>query len=176
MKVLAISSSPRIGGNSDLICDQFLKGAKESGHEAIKINLAKQKISPCFACDICRGNGGVCVQKDDMVNVLQQLIDADVILLASPVYFYSICAQMKTMIDRCYPRYTEIKNKKFYFALTAADTFDALDYATNDLRGFLECLPDSHEVELFDGSETWAKGDVKGKAVLAKAYEAGKNL
>ena len=96
MKVLAISSSPRKGGNSDVLYDAFLKGAAESGHETRKIRLAEKKIAPCMACYGC-AKSHICVRKDDMAEILEALKAADVIVLASPVYFYPVCAQMKTM-------------------------------------------------------------------------------
>lgn len=113
MKVLAISSSPRKGGNSDVLCDEFLKGAAENGHEVQKIRLAEKKIAPCLACYGCT-DSHVCVRRDDMAEVLEALKAADVIVLASPVYFYSICAQMKTIIDRCLADYMAISGKTFY--------------------------------------------------------------
>lgn len=102
MKVLAVSASPRKGGNSDVLCDQLLKGASESGNEVEKINLSGLTVSPCVACYGCR-KSGKCVKKDDMERVLDELIHADTIILATPVYFYSMDAQMKIMIDRCLP-------------------------------------------------------------------------
>ena len=120
MNVLAISSSPRKGGNSDVLCDEFLKGAAASGHAVQKLRLAEKKISPCAACYGC-AESHVCVRKDDMAEVLEALKAADVIVLASPVYFYSVCAQMKTMIDRCLASYQAIRNKTFYLIVTAAD-------------------------------------------------------
>ena len=114
MKVLAISASPRKGGNSDVLCDQFLKGAAEAGNEIKKIALGQVNISPCAACYGC-SKSHRCVKKDDMSQILQELIDADVIVLATPVYFYSMDAQMKIMIDRCLPRYQEIRDKDFYY-------------------------------------------------------------
>lgn len=116
MKVLAVCASPRKGGNSDVLCDQLLKGASESGNEVEKINLSGLTISPCVACYGCRKSGR-CVKKDDMERVLDELIHADTIILATPVYFYSMDAQMKIMIDRCLPRYQEIKNKDFFTSL-----------------------------------------------------------
>lgn len=86
MKVLAISASPRKGGNSEILCDQFLKGAAENGNEVKKINLGEMKISPCIACYGCT-KSHQCVKKDDMVQIQQELILADVIVLATPVYF-----------------------------------------------------------------------------------------
>ena len=100
MHILAISASPRRGGNSDVLCDEFLKGAAESGHDVQKIRLAEKKIAPCLACYAC-SESHICVRKDDMADVLAAMKAADVIVLASPVYFYAVCAQMKTMIDRC---------------------------------------------------------------------------
>ena len=88
--VLILSGSPRKGGNSDLLCDEFMRGAKESGNNVTKINVASKKIAPCHACYFCGEHGGECVYKDDMAEILQAMIDADVLVLASPVYFYSI--------------------------------------------------------------------------------------
>ena len=83
MKILAISASPRKGGNSDVLCDEFLKGAAESGHEVWKIRLAEKRIAPCLACYGCTETH-ICVRNDDMAEVLEALKAADVIVLASP--------------------------------------------------------------------------------------------
>ena len=91
-KVLILSGSPRKGGNSDILCDEFARGAQEAGNEVEKIRVASKKIHPCSACYYCRDHGGECVHKDDMAVILQKMIDADVLVLASPVYFYSIDA------------------------------------------------------------------------------------
>ena len=90
--VLILSGSPRRGGNSDILCDEFARGAAERGNHVEKIRVSDKKIGYCRACYYCRDNGGACVLKDDMTEVLQKMIDADVIVLASPVYFYSIDA------------------------------------------------------------------------------------
>ena len=119
MKILAVSSSPRKNGNSDLLCDRFLEGAAQAGQEVEKLRLAERDLRPCAACCGC-GETHVCVQRDGMAEALEKVLAADVIVLAVPVYFYSMAAQMKIFIDRCYPRYTEIKNKQFYFIVTAA--------------------------------------------------------
>src|SRR5574337_759359 len=121
-KVLVLSTSPRKGGNSDLLCDQFMLGAKEAGHRAEKIFLRAKRINHCVACGACQGNGGTCVQRDDMREVLDKMIAADVIVMATPVYFYTMNGQMKTLIDRTYARYTKISNKEMYFIVTAADS------------------------------------------------------
>ncbi len=176
MKVLAISSSPRKDGNSDVLCDQFLKGAKEAGHEGKKIRLSELGISPCTACYGCTKSGR-CVKDDGMTEIIEELIHADIIALATPVYFYSMCAQMKIMIDRCLPRHKEIKDKKFYFIVTAADPeHSAVDGTLAGLRGFLRCLPGAEEKEVIYGTGAWDKGDVYRHPSLNAAYEAGKSV
>ena len=97
-KVLILSGSPRKGGNSDILCQQFAKGAAEAGNEVEIVRVADKKIAPCKACYYCRTHEGECAIKDDMAEVLQKMIDADVIVLATPVYFYSMDGQMKTVI------------------------------------------------------------------------------
>ena len=176
MKVLAISSSPRKGGNSDVLCDEFLKGAAENGHQTEKIRLATKKIAPCLGCNGC-AERHVCVRNDDMSEVLEALKAADVIVLASPVYFYSICAQMKTMIDRCMSDYQAIRDKIFYLIVTAADPqHRAADETLADFRGYLRCLPGAKEAGVIFGTGTWDKGDVYQHPALRQAYEMGRSV
>ena len=126
--ILIISASPRKGGNSDTLCDRFAQGAKESGHQVEKIRLSEKQIGYCRGCGVCNSTHK-CIQKDDMAALLDKMVEADVIVLATPVYFYSMDGQMKTFIDRTVPRYTEITNKDFYFIMTAADTA-AISFST----------------------------------------------
>lgn len=174
--VLILSSSPRRGGNSDLLCDQFMLGAEEAGHQAERIFLRDKKINYCVACDACRGNGGNCVQKDDMAAILEKMIAADVIVMATPVYFYTMDAQMKTLIDRTYPRYTEIRNKGMYFIVTAADSRQqAMERTLEGFRGFTSCLSGAKEKGIIYGTGAWNAGDIKGQPAMKQAYEMGKN-
>ena len=113
-KVLILSGSPRKGGNSDVLCDEFMRGATDAGHEVEKIRVVEKKISPCTGCYYCKDHGGKCAFNDDMADILQKIIDCDVLVLSSPVYFYSICAQLKAVIDRTVARWTEIANKDLY--------------------------------------------------------------
>lgn len=176
MKVLAVSASPRNGGNSDVLCDQFLKGAAEAGHQTEKIRLGSKDISPCAACYGCRKTK-TCVRKDDMGEILQKMVEADIIVLATPVYFYSMSAQMKIFIDRCLPRYTEIKGKAFYYIVTAADPqHSAADETLAGLRGFLRCLPESQEKDIIYGTGTWDMNDVYQHPAYERAYEIGKTV
>lgn len=176
MNVLIISSSPRKGGNSDLLCEQFAKGAAEAGHEVEKVNLREKKLSPCRACYGCMKDH-VCSIRDDMAEIFPKLVSADVIVLASPVYFYSVCSQMKMMIDRCLVNHKAIAGKQFYFIVTAdAPEEEAADGTLAAFRGFLRCLPDAKEAGVIYGTGTWEKGDVYQHPVYAQAYEMGRRI
>ena len=174
-KVLIISASPRKGGNSDVLCDQFLLGAKEAGHEVEKVFLRDKKINYCMGCGVCN-NTHVCVQKDDMKDLLDKMVNADVIVLSTPVYFYTMDAQLKTFIDRCVPRYTEISNKEVYFIVAAADTEkDNLRPTIEGLRGFTrDCLEGTKEKGIIYGTGAWKVGEIKNLPVYQEAYETGK--
>lgn len=174
-KVLIISASPRKGGNSDLLCDQFLLGAKEAGHNVEKIFLRNHKINYCLGCGVCN-NTHKCVQKDDMKVLLDKMVKADVIVLATPVYFYTMDGQLKTFIDRCVPRYTEISDKDVYFIVSAADT-DKKNLAPTieGLRGFTrDCLEGTKEKGIIYGTGAWQIGEVKELPIYKKVYEIGK--
>lgn len=176
-KVLVLSASPRKGGNSDVLCDQFAKGSTESGNEVEKIFLGDKKINYCVACDSCTRNNGNCVWKDDMTEILKKMIEADVIVMATPVYFYTMDAQMKTLIDRTVARYTEIKNKEFYFIMTAADeSEDKLERTLEGFRGFTYCLSEAKEKGIIYGTGVWKKGEVQSSKAFKEAYDMGRNI
>ena len=176
-KVLVLSASPRKGGNSDLLCDQFILGAKEAGNQVEKIFLRDKRINHCVACGACQGNDGRCVQKDDMAEVLDKMIHTNVIVMATPVYFYNMNGQMKTLIDRTYARYTEIINKEMYFIMTAAVTSkDLLNRTLEGFRGFTSCLNGAKEKGIIYGTGAWNMGDIKGSSAMTQAYEMGKNV
>lgn len=111
-KVLILSGSPRKGGNSDLLCSEFMRGAQESGNEVQKIFVRSKKIVPCNACYYCRDHGGKCALNDDMSEILDAMQAADVIVMASPVYFYSIVLLSKTQWTLRYHLYAISSNFK----------------------------------------------------------------
>ncbi len=174
--VLILSGSPRKGGNSDLLCDEFMRGAKEAGHEVTKINVADKKVAPCRACYACKGTGK-CAIKDDMADILQAMIDADVLVLASPVYFYSIDAQLKALIDRTVARWLEVKDKEFYYIATCADTEkESTETTLACFRGYADCVEGAKEMGVIYGTGVYEKGEVKDSPAMAEAYEMGKNM
>jgi multimeric flavodoxin WrbA len=173
-KVLVLSSSPRKGGNSDVLCDQFISGAQEAGHQAEKIFLKDKKINYCTGCGTCFNGGKPCPQKDDMTEILEKMVEADVIVMATPIYFYTMCGQMKTLIDRTCSRYTEITNKEFYFIVTAAvNSKPAMQRTLEEFRGFTSCLSGPKEKGVVYGIGTCDKGEIKGKPAMKEAFQLG---
>lgn len=177
-KVLVLSSSPRKGGNSDLLCDQFVLGANETGNKTEKIFLKDKKINYCTGCGFCTAHGqNGCTQKDDMTEILEKMIEADVIVMATPVYFYTMNGQMKTLIDRVCAKYTKVNNKDMYFIATAADgRKQALERTMEEFRGFTACLSGIKEKGIIYAAGVWNIGDVKDTRFITEAYEMGKTV
>ncbi|MGN1234716.1 MAG: flavodoxin family protein [Christensenellaceae bacterium] len=176
-KILILSGSPRRGGNSDILCDEFMRGAKESGNEVEKVRVAEKTIGYCRACYYCRNSGGKCVIHDDMAEILQKMIDADVIVLASPVYFYSIDAQLKAVIDRTVARWLEVRDKEFYYIMTAADDRkESMETTLACLRGYADCVEGAKECGVLYGTGVYEKGKIKNTPAMQRAYEMGKSV
>lgn len=173
-KVLILSATPRKGGNSEILCEEFERGAKEAGNTVELIRLREQDIRYCTGCGVCNSTHR-CVQKDGMARILDKMVSVDAIVLATPVYFYTMDAQLKTLIDRTVPRYLEISSKDFYFIVTAADTQQSnLERTVEGLRGFTaECLEGAAEKGVIYGSGAWQKGEIRQTPAMIEAYEMG---
>lgn len=174
MKVLAINGSPRARGNSDILCDEFLRGAEDAGHQIEKISLRDKRVSPCQACYACFKTG-FCVQKDDMDEILDKVQNADVLVLASPTYFLTMSGQMKTMIDRFLPKWQELGGKEAYVIVTGHDGKHGLKRTAEDLSAILENLGLPVRTIIW-GEHVWQKGEVLGTKAMDEAYCAGKNI
>lgn len=176
-KILILSGSPRNDGNSDLLCDAFASGARETGNEVEKIRVGAKKIAYCSACYYCREHGGKCVHQDDMAEILQKMIDADVIVLSSPVYFYSIDAQLKAVIDRTLARWTEVRNNEFYYIATMADTDESsADTTLACFRGYADCVNGAVEKGVIIWSGVYEPGKIKETPAMKEAYKMGRNV
>ena len=175
-KVLILSGSPRKSGNSDILCDEFMRGAAESGHSVEKIRVAEKNIAFCKGCGVCQKTGS-CVTKDDADEILQKMIDADVIVLASPIYFFTISAPLKTLIERTFARGKEICDKDFYYLLSAADGSPSdADIAVSCFRGYAACVKGAREKGILLAMGVYEKGAVKDTAYPEKAREMGRNI
>ena len=118
-KILILEGSPRKNGNTGILSGQFAKGAEQAGGCVEKIRVAEKKVSGCLGCGACEKNGGACIQKDDMEEIRAKMLAADSIVLASPIYFYSMTAQMKAVIDRTYAFIGSWREKRFIFSSPA---------------------------------------------------------
>ena len=171
--VLIISTSPRKGGNSDVLVDEFARGAQEAGNHVEKVALYDQTVGFCKGCLACQSTGH-CVIHDDANAIVEKMLTADVIVFATPIYYYEMCGQMKTMLDRVFEREHEVKNKEFYFIMTAGGS--NTECALLGFRNFIRYLPGSKEKGVIEGTGIHLKGSVKGNPVMKKAYEMGKNV
>lgn len=180
-KVLVLSGSPRKKGNCKTLCEQFIKGAKEAGHETEMIFLSDYNLSPCKACEYCRRNNMECIIKDDADKLIQKMIDADVWVIATPVYFYSVSAQLKLLMDRFFAREYEIrdgdKKREAYTIITSGDpSKENMLGVTESISGFLKVLRTITERETIWGIGAFMPGDAEKHISFSKAYETGKEI
>lgn len=173
MNILITSGSPRKGGNTELLADAFAKGAAEHHHVEI-VSVRDYEVNPCVGCNACFKTNGICAQKDDMVIIYEKMNLADMLVIASPVYFYGISAQLKVVIDRFHnPIRNTFHIKKMALLLVGAATlpelFDAILTEYNlGLKYFN--IEDAGKV-LVRGVKD--KGDIKGTSFLEDAYQLG---
>ena len=171
--ILIISSSPRKNGNTQMVCEQFKRGAEEKGHMVTLVRLMEKIIGFCRACDGCMRNDGTCVLNDDMEEILKLFQKADVLVLATPVYFYGISAQMKTFIDRTYPIWQHLGKKEVYYIISAGLGEDIIERSLGDLDGFVEHLEEYRIAGRIYATNVMEAGLVKNLDVFEKAYQMG---
>jgi multimeric flavodoxin WrbA len=182
-KIVIINGSPREKGNSVLLAGEVARGASEKSAQVEVFNLQQFTITPCNACDACRKeNARGCVVNDDMQVLYPKLASADVIVIASPVYWFSVSAQTKLFIDRFYglgehPN-NVLKGKKMAVVLTYADADPFISGAVNALRMYQDIFRyvGAEFAGMVYGS-AWKEGEIAAnQAVMEKAYEMGKIL
>lgn len=174
--VLIISTSPRKNGNTQTLCEQFEKGAKEQGHNVNLIRIMDKKIGFCRACGACIRNGGTCILKDDMAEIITLFQKADVVVFATPVYFYGVSAQMKTFIDRMYPIWQHLGNKEVYYIVVAGLGTDIIEKSLGDITGFVEHFEHYEIKGRLYAPNTMDAGKFKEQPVMEEAYNMGKNI
>lgn len=176
-KVLIISTSPRKGGNSQALADAFMKGAKDANNLVEKVELYAKKINFCLGCLACQ-KSGQCVIKDDANAIVEKMRDADVLVFATPIYYYAMSGQMKTMLDRSNPLYeSDYKFTDIYLLASAADEQDeAVEGAVKGLLGWISCFPRTHLAGVVFGGGVDEVGKIEGHPALDKAYELGKAI
>ena len=177
-KVLIISTSLRGGSNSDILARECEKGAKEAGHDVELISLKGKDIKYCIGCLSCQ-NTGSCVLTDDVADIMSKVKEAEVIVYATPIYYYEMCGQMKTLLDRLNPLFSaDYSFRDIYMIATAAeDEETAFDKAYNGLQGWVDCFEKATLKGIVTGGGIEDANDAPNHAeVLQKAYELGKGI
>ena len=184
MKILGIMGSPRIRGNSDLLLDEALKGAQSQGAEAEKIIVDKLQIAPCREYYGCLKDGN-CVIRDDMDDLYPKILDADVVIIASPIFFYTVSAQLMLLISRCqalWARKYVLKNmdiplkKGAFIAVGATKGKKLFDGPKLTIKYFFQAINAEYTEELLI-RDVDKRGEIKEHpTALADAYVIGKKL
>lgn len=176
MNILVLTGSPRKDGNSNFLATEFMRGAKEAGHEVVRFDAAQSNVHPCIACNKC-GMDGPCIFKDDFETVRENIIPADAVVLATPMYYFGISAQLKTVIDRFYAINGQIHVPKLAALLmTYANT--AKSHAvpiTSHYEVLLDYLGWSDAGRVI-APGIWLEGAIKSTAYPQQAYELGKRI
>ena len=176
MNILIISGSPRKGGNTELLAEAFAKGAAAHHHVEI-VSVRDYKVNPCLGCNACFKTDGICAQKDDIAIIYEKMSRADMLVIASPVYFYGISAQLKAVIDRFHnPIRDSFHIKKMALLLVGAaslpELFNAILTEYNLCLKFFE-IEDAGKV-LVRGVKD--KGDINNTDALNEAYTLGLSI
>ena len=176
--VLILSTSPRNGGNSDLLADAFQSGALEAGHTVEKVCLRDREIRFCQGCLTCQKTKR-CIIRDDMDSILEKMCGADVIVFATPIYFYEMSGQMKTLLDRTNPLFpAEYAFRDIYLLATAADgDARAMDGAVKGLEGWIACFEQSKLSGVIRGTGVDGIGAIRtNSAILEQAVQMGRSV
>ncbi len=177
-KVLVLSTSPRKGGNSEILADEFARGAQDAGHQVEKICLYDKTITFCKGCMACQKTLR-CVIHDNADTIAQKMKDFDVIAFATPIYYYDMCGQMKTMLDRTNPLFpSDYAFRDIYLLASAADTAEsAIDGAITGLSGWISCYEKTSLKGVIRGVGATDPGDINNNAaVLEAAYRMGNSI
>lgn len=175
--VLVISSTLRKNGNSEVLAREFLRGANEAGHNTEFVTLQDKDIKFCKGCLACQKLGH-CVINDDSIEITQKMKNADVIAFATPIYYYEMSGQLKTMLDRANALFSsDYKFRDIYFLSTAADTdLHAADIAIQGIKGWISCFANVQLKGAVLCAGVEAVGDIQNNPAIAKAYKMGKEI
>ena len=177
MKVLVLTGSPRQKGNSNELAAAFCRGAEEAGHEVLRFDAARMDLHPCIACEVCRRSGS-CFRQDDMQQLYPHLVEADAIVLATPLYYFGMSAQLKMLIDRFYGVNEAMRNhpKQAFLLASCGDAEpEILDALLAHYRAICHyCHWQDKGQALAIG--VYGLGDIAGMPCLEQAYELGHSL
>ncbi len=176
--VLVITASLRARSNSDILAEKVIAGAKDAGHHVEVISLKGRKIGFCIGCLACQ-NTQECVLKDDAAGIAEKVKNADSLVFATPIYYYEMSGQMKTLLDRMNPLYpSDYRFRNVYMLATAAeDDKETPLKAVAGLQGWVDCFEKATLTDvLFCGGINDPGEAAVRETELEKAYEFGKSV
>lgn len=176
-KVVVISTSLRAGSNSQALAEQFAKGAEAAGHQVELVTLRGKEIRFCVGCLSCQQTGA-CIFKDDVPAIMDSVLNANVVCWATPIYYYEMSGQMKTLIDRMNAMFPKDYRFRDVYLLTTAAEGDAKvpARAESGLQGWIDCFGKSAlKGHLFCGG-VGGPGEIAGNAKLQEAYRLGESV
>lgn len=172
--VIVITTSLRAGSNSDILADHLIKGARDAGHHVEHISLKGKNIRFCIGCLACQRTQQ-CIQKDDAIEIAEKVKNADTLVFSTPIYYYGMSGQMKTLLDRLNPLYrSNYKFRKVYLLATAAeDDKEVPENAVKGLRGWVDCFEKAEYVDTFFSGGVSDPSEVEAYEDVDYAYEFG---
>lgn len=176
-KVVVLSTSLRSNSNSELLAKSFVEGSKESGNEVEYISLKNKDIRFCIGYLACQKLGH-CVIKDDVTDIMDSVLYADVVVWASPIYYYEMSGQMKTLIDRLNPMYSkDYRFRDVYLLATAAEEGDeVIEKAITGLNGWIDCFEKTSIKGTVLCGGVSSGGDISSNTKLKEAYNLGSHV
>lgn len=177
-QVLILEGSMRTKGNTALLAESFGRGAEAAGHTVTELFLNQLQIHDCLGCAACKSHPGTCVQNDDMTSVYQAMMEADVIVLASPVYFYTWTSLIKRTLDRTFAIEPVLSNKTFYLISTcAADQESYAKTMKDSYEQYVSCFEQNcRSGGILIGCNMRTAGEIEHTDDLQQAYQMGMQL
>lgn len=175
-KIVVVTSSPRKNGNSEVLAKKFAEGAVAAGNEVKFVAVRDIDLKFCTGCLYCNSHDR-CILNDGMNALYADFQNADVLVFATPIYYYSVCGQLKTLLDRLNPLFVrDNKFKHVYLLATAADTEEsAMDGAVIDIQGWIDCFVGVSLKGVIRGVGVTEKGEINDTEFPEQAYNMGKN-
>ena len=177
MKILVIESSPHKNGSSNLLAGQFIQGATEVGHEVSVFDAARADLHPCLGCDVC-GMSGPCCQNDDMAYLREKMLKSDMVVFVTPLYYFGMSTQLKTVIDRFYSFNGKLAAKGLQTALIVA-SWDSNDWTMKNIAAHYQTLCrylSFHDKGMILGTGCGTVSMTQSSKHLKQAFELGRSL
>lgn len=175
MKVIMLTGSPHTNGTTACLADAFLEGALSSGHEVVRFDTSKMDLHPCTGCDHCSKHDGRCVFRDDMDSIYPALVDAEAVVLVTPLYYFGMTAQLKSAVDRFYAVNDRLSQSSKKLILISAGS-DQDDWAMEALTAHIHTI--ARYLKWTEGGSVLAFGaskraDLEGTSYIEQARQLG---